>query len=387
MSLLAKRKISGALVALLVVLCLIIGFAFGFVSMAEYRTPASDQAPAEAPYVEKLTGSVPGEISIHFLELGNAYTGDCTFIQVGTVDILIDAGSRTGSIPTISKFLKEHMKDDLLDYVIVTHAHQDHYAGFATGTNTESLFDMFKIGTIIDFARTNQVEKPGSMYSNYLRERQEAIDRGANHYTAAECIREKKDIFQLSDDVTMRILDSKYYYEDEEDEEDEKNASKSENDYSVCTLFSQGDSHYLFTGDLEKEGEAELVKRNNLPEVTLYKAGHHGSRTSSSDALLEVIRPKIVCVCCCAGSPEYTTADANQFPTQEFVNRVAPYTDKVFVTTLCENYEEKTFTSMNGIITVTVRNGVLTLNCSNSNKVLKEWAWFREHRDCPDAWK
>ena len=360
----AKRKVPGALVALLVVLCLVIGFVIGFVGMAQYRTPASDKTPSG------------GEISIHFLELGNAYTGDCTFIQVGTVDILIDAGSRTGSIPTISKFLKEHMKDDLLDYVIVTHAHQDHYAGFATGANTESLFDMFKIGTIIDFAMTSQTDS-STMYNNYLRERQEAIDRGANHLTAAECIRDKKDVFQLSDNVTMQILDSKNYYE----------KAKTENDYSVCTLFSQGDNHYLFTGDLEEGGEAELVKRNHLPEVTLYKAGHHGSKTSSSDALLEVIRPKIVCVCCCAGSPEYTTADANQFPTQDFVNRIAPYTDKVYVTTLCENYEEKTFTSMNGIITVTVRDGVLSVDCSNSNKVLKEWAWFREHRDCPDAWK
>ena len=74
MSLLAKRKVSGAFVALLVVICLVVGFVVGFVGMAEYRTIASDQAPAEAPYVEKLTGSVPGEISIHFLELGNAYT-------------------------------------------------------------------------------------------------------------------------------------------------------------------------------------------------------------------------------------------------------------------------------------------------------------------------
>ena len=144
---------------------------------------------------------------------------------------------------------------------------------------------MFQIGTIIDFARTNQKED-STMYSNYLRERQEAIDRGANHYTAEECIREKKDVFQLSGDVTMRILDSKYYYE----------KATSENDYSVCTLFSQGDSHYLFTGDLEKGGEAELVKRNTLPEVTLYKAGHHGSKQSTSQALLEAVAPETVVI-------------------------------------------------------------------------------------------
>ena len=360
----AKRRISGALVALLVVLCLLIGFVVGFVGMAEYRTPASDKAP------------VSGDISINFPELGNAYTGDCTFIQVGTVDILIDAGSRTGSIPTIAEFVKDRMKDDLLDYVVVTHAHQDHYAGFATGASTESLFDMFNVGTIIDFALTNQKDD-SAMYKNYLRERQEAIDRGANHLTAAECIQNKQDVFKLSDSVSMRILDSKYYYE----------KSSSENDYSVCTLFSQGENHYLFTGDLEAGGEAALVERNDLPEVTLYKAGHHGSKTSSSEALLRVIRPKIVCVCCCAGSTEYTKADENTFPTQAFVDRIAPYTDQVYVTTLCVDYEAKTYTSMNGTITVSVKNGAIAVECSASNKVLKEWDWFREHRNCPEAWK
>lgn len=372
----AKKHSSPALIALLMFLALVGGFVLGFLAMALYRTPTSDEAPSEAPYVEQLDCVANGEINIHFLELGNAYTGDCTFIQVGDVDILIDAGSKTSSIPTISGFLKDKMKDDLLDYVIVTHAHEDHYAGFATNDGTDSLFDLFKVGTIIDFARTNQKDT-SRMYQNYLRERDEAVAHGAVHYTAAQCIAEDKSVFSLSADVTMRILDSKYYYE----------GASSENDYSVCTLFSQGESHYLFTGDLEKGGEEELVKRNDLPQVTLYKAGHHGSKTSSHDALLSVIRPKVVAVCCCAGSAEYTEADANQFPTQEFVDRIAPYTDKVYVTTLCENWEEKTYTAMNGTISVRVCDGLLTVNCSNTNRPLKEWAWFREHRTCPDAWK
>ena len=33
---------------------------------------------------------VSGELEIHFLELGNKYTGDSVYIQVGEVDILID---------------------------------------------------------------------------------------------------------------------------------------------------------------------------------------------------------------------------------------------------------------------------------------------------------
>ena len=47
-----------------------------------------------------------GAISVHFLELGNKYTGDCTYIKVGTdIDILIDCGSKSTSVSTVSDYL------------------------------------------------------------------------------------------------------------------------------------------------------------------------------------------------------------------------------------------------------------------------------------------
>jgi competence protein ComEC len=52
--------------------------------------------------------------------------------------------------------------------------------------------------------------------------------------------------------------------------------------------------HGLFTGDLEKEGEEELVRKysNELQQITLLKIGHHGSKTSSVQSFLELTRPK-----------------------------------------------------------------------------------------------
>ena len=70
--------------------------------------------------------------SVHFLELGNKYTGDCTYIKYGDVDILIDCGSRANSVGAVSSYLNRYVTDNTLEYVIVTHAHRDHYAGFAT---------------------------------------------------------------------------------------------------------------------------------------------------------------------------------------------------------------------------------------------------------------
>nr|MBP7819753.1 MBL fold metallo-hydrolase [Candidatus Gracilibacteria bacterium] len=56
----------------------------------------------------------------------------------------------------------------------------------------------------------------------------------------------------------------------------------------------------FFSGDAELEAEAELIelsqKYNWDLNATIFKAGHHGSRTSSSQALLDLIKPKIVVI-------------------------------------------------------------------------------------------
>ncbi|MBQ9777351.1 MAG: MBL fold metallo-hydrolase [Clostridia bacterium] len=369
----AKRKARFSL-ALTVFLCIVavvagcvVGYAAAaFISASHYH---SDEAPKSL---------VQGELQIHFLELGNKYTGDCTYIKAGETDILIDAGSKTSSVETITAYLSDYVTDGKLEYVIVTHAHQDHYAGFTKEDG--SLFDLYEVGTIIDFALSNQDDKDSSnMYGRYINEREDEIAAGATHYTAAACVEKQKTdgAFDLGSGVTMTVLDSYFYY----------NEAESENDYSVCTLFSYGDYNYLFTGDLEEDGEEYLVEMNELPEVDLYKAGHHGSKTSSSEALLSVIQPDIVCVCCCAGSSEYTDVNDNQFPTQEFIDRVAPYTDKVYVTTLCVDYDQGVFQSMNGNIAVVTDKTGITVNCSSDSRVLKEWEWFKNNRTCPEAWK
>ncbi len=318
-----------------------------------------------------------GLMEVHFLELGNWYTGDCTYIKAGENDILIDAGSNVSSIPTIKAYLDEHVTDGVLEYVVVTHAHKDHYAGFATNENTDSLFDLYEVGVIIDFAQTNH-EPTAQMYSNYIRERDAEIAAGAIHYTAKQCIDEGMNVFELSGGITMTVLNQKYYHEAE---------SSGENNHSVCTLFTCGDTNVLLTGDLEEKGEKSLIQMNDLPKIDLYKAGHHGSATSSCPELLEVIAPETVCVCCCAGSDEYTPNKANQFPYQEFINNIAPYTDAVYVTTVSTDNEAKTIESLNGNITALIKYGGLEIECSASNKKLKDSKWFKENRTTPDAWK
>ena len=305
-----------------------------------------------------------GAVSVHFLELGNKYTGDCTYVKVGKdIDILIDCGSKTSSISTVSNYLNQYVTDGKLEYVIITHAHQDHYAGFATGDNLSSIFDLYKCENIITFSMSNQKTRPSTndtcsitttkagqasstnMFERFLKELKAEEANGATHYTATEFRLENPDGIKLLDaqnNITLQILDSYYY----------TNEAHSENDYSVCAQINQGQKKFIFTGDLEAEGEAKLVSLNQafLGQVEVYKAGHHGSKTSSSMTLLNVIQPKIVCVCCCAGSNEYTSNVDNQFPTTEFLVNISSFTTNVYVTTLCIDYDKNQFQSFNGNI-------------------------------------
>ena len=312
---------------------------------------------------------VSGELSIHFLELGNKYTGDSIYIQVGTIDILIDAGSRGNSADDIGNYLRTHMLDEKLDYVIATHAHQDHIAGFVGTSKEPSIFEQFECGTIIDFPKTNATSK---VYQNYVEKRDAEVAAGAIHYTALECYNNEngaRRVYELGEGIELEFLYNFYY----------ENKSSNENEYSVCAMINQGDKHFLFTGDLEEKGEEKLVEYNELPVVEVFKAGHHGSYTASSDALLSVIKPKIVCVCCCAGSDEYTDKNENMFPAQDFISRVCKYTENVYVTSIVDD-SSLGYTSMNGNIVVTSNNTGVSVNCSNNNTVLKDTEWFKKNR-------
>jgi competence protein ComEC len=60
-------------------------------------------------------------------------------------------------------------------------------------------------------------------------------------------------------------------------------------------LVRHGDVTVLLTGDVEEAGEAALAE--HLGPVTVLKAAHHGSRTSSTEPLLARARPRHVVFC------------------------------------------------------------------------------------------
>lgn len=349
-------------------------FAFGFISS----------------FLNKDESNVTiGTLSIHVMQLGNKDNGDSIYIKAGDTDILVDGGSAADSVDTVKDYVNQYCTDGILEYVIVTHADLDHIAAFA-GTTQEntSLFDFYKCGTIIDFSLT---DKTTAAYNRYVEKRDNEIaNDGAVHYTALQCWNNAdgaQRIYDLGSNITLEFLYQEFY----------ENRSDDENNYSVCFMLKHGDKNFLFTGDLEEEGEESLVASNTLPEVEFFKAGHHGSKTSSNDILLDVIKPKICVASCAAGNVQYLTSGTqnlhNTFPTQAFIDRISKHTTQVYVPTYAEIEmrdgrwkNSGAYGALNGNIVITSAGSGVTVNCSNNNTLLKDTQWFAENRDMPTAW-
>lgn len=396
-----RKKISGAILIATIAVSLLVGLVGGAaggvfaanetyvipdkVTATVYQGGALDENAVNAIKSDDTT------LSVHFLELGNKYTGDCVFINAGEFEILIDAGSRADSVDDIYEYVKPYV-DGQLEYVVVTHAHQDHYAGFATKNYKDSLFSKFtddeetphEIGTVVTFAQTNQKADKAGLYQYFENNVKTLKEKGTERKYVNEYFKSGASAtVKINDNVSIEFLEHKFYHE----------KSKTENNHSVCfqIVETAGENvyRYLFTGDLEEDGEKDLVKQNaaKMGKTRLYKAGHHGSKTSTSQELLDVIDPDAICVCACAGSPEYTKNKDNQFPTQAFVDRV--YTKnagtQVFVTSLCVDYDANKFTSMNGNIVICSTGNSVTRYFSNNATELRETEWFKNNRKLPYA--
>lgn len=386
-------KMFFAIVAIVLVIAIVAGLCWYF--FVYKKQPEGGGTTPVLTGNEKEIASA--DLSIHFLELGSKKVGDCVLIKTGNTEVLIDAGADKNQAPTkeMQDYVAKYCTDGKLEYVIATHAHEDHIAGLvgqASGNTRTGFLYQYQIGTIIRYSRQNKETETSQNFDAAV---EYCKKKGTKAVTALECVNgengaQKTYYLNEAHTVSMTILYQKYY----------ETSTSNENNYSVCMLLSQttsaGTNNYLFTGDLEKSGEESLVQSNpDLPHCVLYKGGHHGSSTSSNDVLLNKITPENIAICTCAGTYEYAakpTAEKpenylNTFPTQEAIDRMGKHTKNIYVTTLGilnEDYSTKEYVSMNGNI-VFYYGGEgdeksLKLYCSNYTTVLKDTEWFQNNR-------
>jgi len=88
------------------------------------------------------------------------------------------------------------------------------------------------------------------------------------------------------------------------------------NDNSLVVRLSDGAVRFLLPGDIEKRVEAELVNEHAPLAADFLKVPHHGSKTSSIDAFVAAVAPRVAVV---------SVGEGNQFghPVEEVVERYA----------------------------------------------------------------
>ncbi|KAF0818309.1 DNA internalization-related competence protein ComEC/Rec2 [Bacillus sp. ZZV12-4809] len=97
------------------------------------------------------------------------------------------------------------------------------------------------------------------------------------------------------------------------------------NDGSIVLFAQVGGLSWLFTGDLEEQGEGQLIKSYPKLKADVLKVAHHGSKTSSTDLFLAGVKPRIGVI----------SAGANNrygHPHNDVMNRLNSYNVKVLRT-------------------------------------------------------
>lgn len=69
--------------------------------------------------------------------------------------------------------------------------------------------------------------------------------------------------------------------------------SNDKNEHSIILLIEYQRYKMLLLGDVTKNNESKLMKIYQLPKIDILKVGHHGSKTSSSESFINLIKPTI----------------------------------------------------------------------------------------------
>lgn len=126
----------------------------------------------------------------------------------------------------------------------------------------------------------------------------EQVEDSENYEQFLEIVKEK-DIDLIEVDSGDKISIEKKLYFDVlwPDSSDFLSENTLNNNSLVCKL-NYNNFSMLFTGDIEKIAEEEILKNinNDLLKSDILKVAHHGSKTSSTQKFLESIKPKIALI-------------------------------------------------------------------------------------------
>jgi beta-lactamase superfamily II metal-dependent hydrolase len=220
----------------------------------------------------KVSDPALEQLQVSFLDIGQ---GDAIYVKAPNgKDMLIDGG-RTSA--TLSKKLKNVMApgDTSIDIVLATHPDADHIGGLPM------IIENYSVGEFIEpgVAATSKLYETliGDIATNKV---PYVLARTGMHIT-----------LDTERGITFTVLAPALIYEGEDT-----------NDASIVGILKYGEKEFMLTGDAGVAAEKEILENRSglsaLKNISadVLKLGHHGSRTSTSAAFLEAVRPSTAIV-------------------------------------------------------------------------------------------
>lgn len=249
-----------------------------------------------AAWLDALTQPPPPEVtedstfSVHFVDVGQA---DCALVSCDGQYMLIDGGNAEDS-DLVYTYLKEQNVTHL-DYLVATHLHEDHIGGLSSAPYAAT------IGT----ALAPETSGTTKVYKNLVK----SLSTRDVELTIPEAGSE----FLLGS-ARVRVLGPVKEYTDT-------------NNTSLVLAVDYGQTTFLFTGDMEREAELDLVESGVLLSATVLKVGHHGSSSSTCYPFLREVMPQYAVI---------SVGEDNSYghPNEEVLSRLSDADSTVYRTDL-----------------------------------------------------
>ncbi len=248
------------------------------------ETPIQPQVPAPG-----TLGAVR-PLKVYFISVGQ---GDSTYIELPNgANVLIDGGPSNSATSSLASFLSSHQVAKL-DNVVLTHPHSDHFAG---------LQYVFSNLTVTNFFDT-MADNTGSTGDDAVRAKAKSMGVNIVHPSAGDTLAWDPG------EVQVKVLNSC-------STPVSSSVGQVLNDCSIVLKVTYQNTSMLFTGDMQDDVEATLVKEYGADlRADVLKVGHHGSRYSSSDAFLAEVRPHDAYI-------SVGTGNTYGFPTSDCLSRL-----------------------------------------------------------------
>lgn len=211
----------------------------------------------------------PQKLRIFFIDVGQ---GDSTLIITPDKKTVLVDGGGSDSFDVGEKVLLPYLLDRRIlkvDYVLISHFDTDHCGGILT------IMEKVKVKNIIISEQAEHSENYERFKKLMINKKIRLIEVKKGDKIKIGRYSEFKILFP-----TSRLL-----------------SENPLNNNSIVAQFNYNNFKMLFTGDIEKLAEQQILKTEKAEiRADILKVAHHGSKTSSIPEFIKAVRPKIALI-------------------------------------------------------------------------------------------